>query len=335
MRQLLNNLLQLSFDQEDLINDLQNTSYNDPRYVKIAKKQKALQDNAAMIEDSLLALSKRQPKISSTVNREITAINMNMAGAIAALAERQSSEGASRQQFAMTSINNLALILNESLEKMQQEAQSQKPGSGSCNKPGGKGKKPSMAGLRKQQEQLNEQLEKMKEALEKGKKEGSGKQGEKGKSGQNGQSGQGGMSEQLAKLAAEQEYIRRSMQQAAEGLEKNGKMGAKPGGDAAEKMEKTETDLVNRSITPETIKRQQEILNRLLQYEKAEKEQGQDDKRESANPKNELIHQPNSFIEYNKLKEQQVELLKTVPPSLNEYYKAKVNDYFNTFELVK
>ena len=72
-----------------------------------------------------------------------------------------------------------------------------------------------------------------------------------------------------------------------------------------------------------------------MQYEKAEKEQGQDDKRESANPKNELIHQPNSFIEYNKLKEQQVELLKTVPPSLNEYYKAKVNDYFNTFELVK
>ena len=71
-----------------------------------------------MIEDSLLALSKRQAAIASVVNREISAINTNMEKSIELMGKREAQhtpEIASRQQFSMTSINNLALILNESL----------------------------------------------------------------------------------------------------------------------------------------------------------------------------------------------------------------------------
>ena len=44
----------------------------------VPKKQRKLQDDSKIIEDSLFALSKRNPAISATVNREISSIIMNM-----------------------------------------------------------------------------------------------------------------------------------------------------------------------------------------------------------------------------------------------------------------
>lgn len=42
---------------------------------------------------------------------------------------------------------------------------------------------------------------------------------------------------------------------------------------------------------------------------------------------------PEDFLEYNKLQDQEIELLRTVPPDLRPYYKEKVNQYFYQFEL--
>jgi hypothetical protein len=109
------------------------------------------------------------------------------------------------------------------------------------------------------------------------------------------------------------------------------KEGNEPGGDLAKKMEETETDLVNKMITQETIKRQQEILTKLLEHEKAEREREMDEKRKSNEAKNENFGNQNLFLEYKRLKEQELELLKTVPASLNPYYKQKVNTYLNNF----
>ncbi len=333
LRDLLENLLQLSFSQEALMADLSKTKPNDPQYYKITQKQKKLQDDSKMIEDSLLALSKRVPQIQSLVNREISAINMNMEKAVEEIKEAQTltydgknhkSEAQSRQQFAMTSINNLALMLSEALKQMQNDMKNKMPGSGSCNKPGGKGQKPSMANMRQMQEQLNKQIERLKEGMEKnGNKPGQ-------KSGAMGMGGSG-MSQELAKLAAQQEAIRKEIQKMSDQLNKDGK-GAGNMSKLAEKMEETETDLVNKLISPETMKRQQEILTRLLEHEKAEKEREMDEKRQSNEAKNENFSNPNQFLEYNRLKNKETELLKTVPPSFTPFYKTKVNEYFNNIE---
>jgi hypothetical protein len=96
-------------------------------------------------------------------------------------------------------------------------------------------------------------------------------------------------------------------------------------------MEETETDLVNKIISDETIKRQKEILTRLLESEKAEKERDWDEKRESNEAKNEIYSNPAKFFEYNRIKIKELELLKTVPPSLKPFYKNKVNEYFYNF----
>ena len=306
-----------------------------------------------------MALSKRNPKISAAVNREISAINMNMGKAVSELAERMQSNAQMRMQYSMTSINNLALLLNENLEQAQKQAKEGKPGSGSCKKPGkgqkpsssskpGQGK-PSMANMKQMQQQLNKQLEELKKALEQqgnkpggqkpgnkpGEKPGGQKPGGQGGMGQQGgkngmmpgMQGQG-MSEQLAKMAAEQEALRRQMQQMMDKIKKEG--GSNPGGNIAEMMEQTEKDIVNRQITQETMKRQQDIITKLLESEKAEREREQDEKRKSNEAKNEILSNPTQFLEYKRLREIELELLNTVSPSLTPYYKQKVNDYFNS-----
>jgi hypothetical protein len=331
LRGILENLLHLSFAQESLMGDLSKIKNTDPQVFKINQKQKKLQDDSKMIEDSLLALSKRVPQIKATVNREISAINMNMEKAVEEISEaptpsydgnNHKSEALSRQQFAMTSINNLALMLNESLQQMQDAASKPNngpPGSKSCKKPGSG--KPSASSLRKMQEQLNQQIQKLKGEMEKN----------GNKPNKQGQGGTGGMSQELAKMAAQQEAIRKEIQKMANELNKDGKGGSGMN-KITEKMEETETDLVNKMISQETIMRQQEILTRLLESEKAEKEREMDQKRQSNEAKNENFSNPDDFFEYNRAKQKETELLKTVSPSLTPFFKTKVNQYFTNFE---
>lgn len=351
LRQILENLLNLSFGQEDLMTNLSKLRTENPQYLNVPKKQRKLQDDSKIVEDSLFALSKRNPAISATVNREISSIIMNMKKTVNSLEERQQADAQTRMQYSMTSINNLALLLNESLEQMQQKAkEGKKDGSGKCKKPGKgakpsskPGDKPSMQSMKQMQEQLNKQIEELKKALEKGQKPGGEKPGNKpgekpggkkpggqggmGNQGKEGADGMPSLSQQLAKAAAQQEALRRQMQQMLDKIKKDG--GNNPGGNLAEMMEQTERDIVNRQITQETMKRQQDIITKLLESDKAEREREQDEKRKSNDAKNQNLSNPTQFLEYKRLKEKELELLNTVPPSLTPYYKDKVNNYFN------
>ena len=78
------------------------------------------------------------------------------------------------------------------------------------------------------------------------------------------------------------------------------------------------------------MRRQQEIMSKLLESEKAEREREQDEQRKSNEAKVQNFSNPNQFLEYKRLKEKEMELLNTVPPSLTPYYKDRVNNYFNS-----
>jgi hypothetical protein len=66
-----------------------------------------------------------------------------------------------------------------------------------------------------------------------------------------------------------------------------------------------------------------------LESEKAEKEREQDQKRESFEGKDMTRSSP-QFEEYKKAKMKETELLKTIPPSFNNFYKNLVNSYFQS-----
>ncbi len=308
LRQILQNLLKSSFDEEQVMLDLKNTDQNDPKFVKLGQQQRDIKDNLKMVEDSLYSLSKKVPQIESTVNKEIQNINQQIATALDQLSERNVGEANRNQQFALTSINNLALMLSEALQQLQNAMKN--------SQSGGKGKpQPGLAQLSEMQKQLNKNMQKAKEQME--------QQGLK-----TGQNESRQMSEEMAKMAQQQQMIRQALQQINNDLNKDGqgKLGDLDG--IMKQMEQTETDLVNRQITQEAILRQQEIETRLLEADKAEREREQDNKRESKAAKDFAPDFNLIMKEYQKLKLKEVEQIKTIPPSLNYFYKSKISDYF-------
>ena len=71
----------------------------------------------------------------------------------------------------------------------------------------------------------------------------------------------------------------------------------------------------------------------MLELDKASKEQEEEEKRESKESL-EDYKKNNSvlFEDYLKLKQGEIELLKTIPNNLKPYYKNKVNDYIKSIE---
>jgi len=189
----------------------------------------------------------------------------------------------------------------------------------SCPMPGAG--KPSMKTMKQIQQKLNEQMEAMKKSMQEGKK------------GEQGKSGQSSMSEQLARMAAEQEALRRQLQQYREELLKDGILDDKGMNKMIKDMEQTESDLVNKLLNESTMRRQQEILTRLLESEKAEMQREKEEKRESTEAKDIPRQDPATYFDSIGLPSRETELLRTIPPSLRGYYRDKVNAYFITIPL--
>ena len=140
------------------------------------------------------------------------------------------------------------------------------------------------------------------------------------------------MSEQLAKMAAQQEFIRNELNKLNQQDNKDGKNSLGNLQDVQNRMEETERDIVNKMISDQTLRRQDEIMSRLLESEKAERERDKDEQRKSDEAKNTFQRNPAEFEEYKRSKLKEMELLRTVPPSFNQYFKQKVTDYFQSLE---
>jgi hypothetical protein len=177
------------------------------------------------------------------------------------------------------------------------------PGKG---KGGKKGQNPS--GVGEMQKQLNAKMQQMQKG---------------GKTGK-------GLSEELSQMAAEQAMIRqllKKMEESAKGTEA-GKQQEKQVKELMEKMDETETDLVNKRVNPTTINRQNEILTRLLESEKALKQQEEDPKRQAEAAKSDKRSTPAFFDSTNfQQKTKQVEVLRSVTPNYNLFYKKEANQY--------
>lgn len=332
LRRILKNLMTLSFDQEDLMLRFAKINDNDPTYKRLGRKQRAIIDDTKQVSDSLEALAKRQPKIASFVDKELNEIRANHAAGLEDIDEHRRREMGQHQQFVMMGYNNLALLLNESLQSMQAQAQAKKEGSGSCDKPGGSGKpKPGQGQLGNSD--MKQALKKQLEQMQKGNNPGGTKPGNQPGKGSQGE-GQGmmpgGMSnQQVAKMAAEQSAIRRKLQEMRDQLNKEGKGEGNKLNPLIKELEEQEKQLLNKNFSPELVQRQKNILTRLLESEKALMERGFEEKRESQGGKDKNLGNQIRFDEYNREKLKQVELLRSVDPVFRKYYKDKANAYFN------
>ena len=329
LRNILESLMTLSFDQEDVMSRMGRISTADPAYRKYGRRQRRIIDDTKIVKDSLLSLAKRQPKIASFIDKELNLIETNHKASIEDIDDHRKKDLAKHQQLVMTSYNNLALLLNEALQSMQSQMQSQSPGSGSCNKPGGKGKpKP---GQSMSSGDMKEMLKKQLEQMQKRPNPGGSKEGNQpgNKPGASGQNLLGLGNKEIAKMAAEQTAIRQRLEQMKNELNKEGQGLGNKLNPLIKELEDQEKDLINRNINKEMINRQRDIMTRLLESEKALMERGFEEKRESKSGKDENYGNKIRFDEYNKQKLKQIELLKSADPVYKKYYKDKANQYFN------
>ncbi len=321
VRRLLDNLMDLSFRQENLIKSIRGLSGKDPKFVTSTEEVRNIKDGFRIIRDSLAAIGKRQVSIQPFIIRETESIESSLSNAISQMQERQKGKSLGQQQYAMTHMNNLALMLDEALDKMKQNmSMSSSKGGKSCPNPG-KGSKPSLSKMLQMQEGLSK-------GLKKG-KQGSGKKSTGSKPSD---SGENGNAAQLARLAAMQYEIRQRLQEYMEELKSNGGNGNALN-EVLKDMDKTENDIINRKITQETIERQRKIKVRLLQAQNAEMQREKEKRRESEAGKNSRNRNLNADLKYKKDKNGSEGIILLKPVELNFYLKSIYKKYLYKIEL--
>ncbi|WP_241448772.1 DUF4175 family protein [Aquimarina pacifica] len=368
LRQVLDNLVDFSLAQEDLMKEFKEINIDNPIYSTRLKAQSVLRENFIHVDDSLYALALRTPQITESVTQKLTDIEFNIDKSLERLAENQVVQGTANQQYTVTGSNDLAYLLSKTLDQMQNSMASSS----------GKGKSGSnefqLPDIIKKQEELNE---KMKEGTEKGKKPGEkpgdkpggqpgdqpgegkegktgeGKQGEnegksgdkKGGNGKNGNKegkegkdgrGENGNGEnkegENEDLNGQLYEIYKQQQQLRNALEdrikKEGK-GNKIGSNLLNKMEQVEQELLERGFNERTLSKMLQLKHELLKMEEATFNQGEEEKRESNTSKTQFGNQNAQQLEKAKQYFNTTEILNRQVLPLRQNYKKKVQEYFN------
>lgn len=299
LQKILKNLLIFSFEQEDLMLKFSKMRKDSPQFSKRLKHQNTLKKHFEHIDDSLFVLSLRMVKMTNFIQDEVEKVHYNINSSLRDFPEGNIYKGASSQQFALTSANNLADMLSNILQSLQNASPKMSMGSGK-----GKGKMPMPDIIKKHSEMLKQ----MKSGKE---KKGKGK----GKEDMNGE---------VYEIYKQQQQIKEALQQ----LIKGNKKGKGEGKKAIKQMEELQNELLKKGITPEMIKKQQNLNYNLLKLEKATFKQGEDDKRESKNTKTEFSKRQIKKLTFEKKKMGYDEILQKHPLPLQTIYQQKVQNYF-------
>lgn len=338
LRLLLKEIVNLSFEQERVMGLLQGMSVSDPRYGTVIRRQDRLNRDIAQAADSIRALSERQPQVAVHTQGVLKSLRMDSQKALADLLSMnttlyrfyrtQNRQAEASQQRSMNGLNELSLLLSESLDQMQMSLSPQKGGgSGSPQQKGGegegeessrqKGKKSDKSGkekgdgptLSEMQESLNRGLEALQKAMQ-GQQQGKGQ------------------SEAFMRAAAQQEMIRRALQKQLDEMKRQGGKAQGALQQILGDMEQTERELVHKMITPQMMLRQQQIETRLLEAENAELKQEKEQRRESKEGREfDPFRIEDWKLEGDSLKPVREGLQQKMPP-LHPYYKQKIEEYF-------
>ncbi|MDX1364480.1 MAG: DUF4175 family protein [Arenibacter latericius] len=345
LRQILDNLLHFSFQQEDLHSNLGEIDITSNLFSGTLKRQQELRELFNHVDDSLFSLSLRQIEISEIVNKQITEVYYNIDNALESLAESQFQKGASDQKYVLTATNELAALLASILENMQQQMQS---GSG-----GGGGSDDQLPDIILGQQELQKKMEGLGKQPKKDGKEGdNGENGKEGESspGENGTSGEGkkgkkkgegeGESggdgnqpteaelQEIYDIYKEQQRLREQLENQLKSILSNEER--KLGEKLAKQMEEFQNQLLENGVTQETLDLINNINYELLKLENASMKQGEKEERESRTAEdkfqNPLLSTPEVFKKTNN----DVEILNRQALPLRQTYKNKVKEYFKT-----
>jgi hypothetical protein len=254
MKQIMHDLIQLSFEEEALKNKSETISTYSDEYIDLGQRQQEISENLRQVTSALVTLSHETFFIPPDLSKHIGTAYTQMMQSISSLEERNHRAAMDKQKNAMSSLNTAVMSLQNSMQMMAMASSAS----------GFEYFLQQMQQMAGQQSKLNEESLNLFQ----------------------GSANQGSLSSEqmaeLARLAAEQRKIRESL----ESLSKE--MGSRsdiPGrlDDMASEMEQVEKEFERMQVDRQTIARQQQILRRMLDAQKSvhEREYSQKRKAES------------------------------------------------------
>jgi hypothetical protein len=298
MQKVQQDLLQASFRQEQLMEKSRQASMASQQLNQLAKEQAQMRENAAAIVKQLLQIANKSFFIRPEMNQIMRSLMENTESAIQNLANRNPRAAAGAQQKALGNYNQAVLSMQSSMNSMMQ-AQS---GTGF--------------------EQFMQQLQQM-----------AGQQGQVNQETmglfQQGQRPGGKIpGEQLAKMAAQQRAIQKSLEKLT------GEMGNRKDvlgrlDELSEEMEKVIQDLQKQQVNPKVIERQQRILSRMLEAQKSVREKERSQKREAERENGLVLKSPPQLKK--EILQKENRLRKDLQDALNEGYSSEYKAFIKMY----
>ncbi len=237
MESAAQDLLDIASIQEQMLGD-ESSSLS-----KRAETQKGLQESTEGATNRIADVAKQTLFITPDIAQSLGRALANQSNAVGRYSNQDLSGGLTASKESAIALNQAAAGLLRQRESMQ----------GATSSTGMKEAMERLQSLAGDQQGLNEQAMGLMQ----------GGEGGDAQQGQGGERLRQGSGDALGRMAAEQEAIRRGVEEAMQQLgESGGTLGRL--GDVAEDMKKVERDLRSGRLEQETVDRQQRILSRLL-----------------------------------------------------------------------
>ena len=339
LRQILDNLLRFSFEQEELYDNFQSFDESMNLNSRMIRKEQELKELFGFVDDSLFTLSLRRPELSEFVNERIGDVYYNLDKALSSMSDNDIYRGVSYQKYVLDASNELTDFLANILDNMEQSM---------SNSGSGSGKGFQLPDIIRGQGELKDKMGQLGDS-------GAGKMGEKGTSGegegekgegQNGNQGGGKNGtkgnaggegkerdneaelQELYGIYKEQDRLRQELENQLGNMtnEEDRKLGEK----LTKLMQDFQNDLLENGITQNNMNKMNTIEYQLLKLKGATLKQGQRSERESKSNmqsfQNPITTKPSVLENY----QDDLEILNRDALPLRQNYQIRVNDYFKS-----
>ncbi len=329
MQKAVSDMVKLSKDQEDVKQKTKSMDYNSTQFRELMARQAAINQALSNSIKQLNELSEQSFAVTPQMANQLGNALRNMQKSIESLEDRNTSRGSNYQSKAMSNMNQAAIDMRLMLDRMKKnnsacpfgQGQGGQGSSGSGSQPmSSQQMSQQLQRLANQQQGINAALQKM-------------------------AGGRGGLSQEerskMSRIISEQNGLQGKVQEMAgqqEGLsthKRGEKMGS--GGDLkklAEEMKRNIKELEGGRLKPETVKRQQKILNKLLDYSRSMYKRDKEKKRKAETGKDIIRKSPGDIdmtTQEGKARRLR-EILRSIEQGYSKDYEELIKKYFKVLE---
>jgi hypothetical protein len=323
MQRAVNDILQLSQNQEDINNKTKDINPSSTLLPQLGQQQMDQFESLMKVAERLSDLSEKSFGVTPQMGNEIASGLQNMSNALDNFTDRRMNSIIDNQSKALGNLNSAAAQMQDMLNNMKQS-------NGTCPNPGGSGQPNSMGNgnalgqklqqLAAQQQAISQMMQQMM----------SGNQ----------QQGQGGMSQeqqaQYQRIMQNQQQAQKTFQQLQDEAKQYGNTpeGKKLKNDLdnlKKEMDETVSDVRQNGVRADNMKKQDQILSKLLDLYNSQNEKEFEKRRESREGKQFNLQSP-ADINFSKQEGSRAILDQLLKQSGKQYtidYQNLIQQYFN------